>query len=439
MRIIAALILSTIACTCLAGQAAVKNVRMWPAPDHTRIVFDVNGPLEHTLFVLNNPARVVVDLRDTALTVKVDRPTDADELLEGIRHASRNHRDLRVVFDLRKPVRPRSFLLKPNKQYGYRLVVDLYDKGDAGKSLKKSIKRSAPPSPSKLRDLIIAIDAGHGGEDPGTIGRKGTREKDVVLAIAKELSQQIKNAPGMRPVMVRRGDYYVGLRRRMKIAREHRADLFLSIHADSFKDPRVRGSSVYVLSRNGASSEAARWLAEQENAADLVGGVSLDDKDDLLASVLLDLSQTATLSASTDVGTNVLKQLGTTGKTHKRRVQRAGFMVLKSPDIPSILVETAFLSNPSEEKRLRNRAQQRKIAKAMVAGVKTYFKYNAPPGTRLAARSVPRSHTIARGDTLGAIAGQYGVSLKDLRRANAIKGSNIKIGQTLEIPSFSGG
>ena len=435
MRTIAALILSTVACTCLAGQAAVENVRMWPAPDRTRIVFDVNGPLEHTLFVLNNPARVVVDLRDTKLGIKIDRPTEDDKLLEGVRHASRNHRDLRVVFDLRKPVRPRSFLLKPNKKYGYRLVVDLYDRGDAAKTLKETIKRSAPRSPSKLRDLIIAIDAGHGGEDPGTIGRKGTREKDVVLAIAKELRRQVKNTPGMRPVMVRRGDYYVGLRRRMKIAREHRADLFVSIHADSFKDPRVRGSSVYVLSRNGASSEAARWLAEQENAADLVGGVSLDDKDDLLASVLLDLSQTATLSASTDVGTNVLKQLGTTGKTHKRRVQRAGFMVLKSPDIPSILVETAFLSNPTEEKRLRNRTQQRKIAKAMVAGVKNYFKHNAPPGTHLAGRS----HTIARGDTLGAIAGQYGVSLRDLRKVNAIKGSNIRIGQVLAIPSFSGG
>ena len=435
MRIITALILSTLACTCLAGQAAVKNVRMWPAPDRTRIVFDVNGPLEHTLFVLNNPARVVVDLRDTSLASDIDRPADADQLLRRIRHAQRNHRDLRVVFDLRKPVRPRSFLLKPNKQYGYRLVVDLYDKGDAKESLKESIRRAAPRDPGKLRNLIIAIDAGHGGEDPGTIGRKGTREKNVVLAIAKELSKQVKNEPGMRPVLVRRGDYYVGLRRRMKIAREQRADLFVSIHADSFKDPRVRGSAVYVLSRNGASSEAARWLAEQENAADLVGGVSLDDKGDLLASVLLDLSQTATLSASTDVGTNVLKQLGTLGKTHKRRVQRAGFMVLKSPDIPSILVETAFLSNPKEEKRLRSRAQQRKLAKAMMAGVRGYFKDNAPPGTRLAARS----HIIARGDTLGRIAGIYGVSLKDLRKVNAIKGSDIRVGQILQIPFITGG
>ena len=435
MRIIAALILSTVAYACLAGQAAVQNVRMWPAPDRTRIVFDVDGPLEHTLFVLSNPARVVVDLRDTTLDMVVDRPTDADKLLRRVRHAARNHRDLRVVFDLRKPVRPRSFLLKPNKQYGYRLVVDLYDKGDPKESLKESIKRSAPPNPNTLRDLVIAIDAGHGGEDPGTIGRKGTREKDVVLAIAKELHGQLKHEGGMRPVMVRRGDYYVGLRRRMKIAREQRADLFVSIHADSFKDPRVRGSSVYVLSRNGASSEAARWLAEQENAADLVGGVSLDDKDDLLASVLLDLSQTATLSASTDVGTSVLKQLGTLGKTHKRRVQRAGFMVLKSPDIPSILVETAFLSNPKEEKRLKDHAQQRKMAKALVVGMRRYFQYNAPPGTRLAARS----HIIARGDTLGRIAGIYGVSLNDLRKVNAIRGSDIKVGQTLEIPSISGG
>jgi N-acetylmuramoyl-L-alanine amidase len=399
---------------------------MWPAPDRTRIVFDVNGPLEHTLFVLNNPARVVVDLRDTALKSGIDRPKESGKLLRRIRYAQRNHRDLRVVFDLRKPVRPRSFLLKPNKKYGYRLVVDLYDKGDAKQSLKESIKRAAPRDPSKLRNLIIAIDAGHGGEDPGTIGRNGTREKDVVLAIAKELSRQVKNEHGMRPVLVRRGDYYIGLRRRMKIAREQRADLFVSIHADSFKDPRVRGSSVYVLSR---------WLAEQENAADLVGGVSLDDKDNLLASVLLDLSQTATLSASTDVGTNVLKQLGTLGKTHKRRVQRAGFMVLKSPDVPSILVETAFLSNPKEEKRLRSRAHQRKLARAMMTGVRGYFQHNAPPGTRLAARS----HIIARGDTLGRIAGIYGVSLTDLRKVNAIKGSNISIGQILQIPIVSGG
>ncbi|MEE8286986.1 MAG: N-acetylmuramoyl-L-alanine amidase [Gammaproteobacteria bacterium] len=435
MRIITALILSTVAFTCLAGQAAVNSVRMWPAPDRTRIVFDVSGPLEHTLFVLNNPARVVVDLRDAALKSDIDRPKDSGQLLRRIRYAQRNHRDLRVVFDLRKPVRPRSFLLKPNKKYGYRLVVDLYDKGDAKESLKKSIKRAAPRDPTKLRNLIIAIDAGHGGEDPGTIGRKGTREKDVVLAIAKELSRQVKNERGMRPVLVRRGDYYIGLRRRMKIAREQRADLFVSIHADSFKDSRVRGSSVYVLSRNGASSEASRWLAEQENAADLVGGVSLDDKDDLLASVLLDLSQTATLSASTDVGTNVLKQLGALGKTHKRRVQRAGFMVLKSPDVPSILVETAFLSNPKEEKRLRSRSHQRKLAGAMMTGVRSYFQHNAPPGTRLAARS----HIISRGDTLGRIAGIYGVSLKDLRKFNSIKGSEISVGQVLQIPTVSGG
>ena len=434
MRFLAALVLSTLACACLAGQVTVQSVRMWPAPDHTRVVFDIDGPLEHTLFVLSKPDRVVVDLRDTRMEKVVKRPSSSDKLLQRIRHAPRNNRDLRVVFDLHKNVRPRSFLLKPNKKYGYRLVVDLYDKGNASENQERAIKRLAPSNPRKLRRVVVAIDPGHGGEDPGTIGRHGTREKDVAYAIARRLHDQLKRERGIRPVLIRRGDYYIGLRNRMKIAREQRADLFVSVHADSFKDPRVRGSAVYVLSRNGASSEAARWLAEQENAADLVGGVSLDDKDELLASVLLDLSQTATLSASTEAGTSVLKQLGQLGKNHKRRVERAGFMVLKSPDIPSILVETAFLSNPHEEKRLKNPRHQRAVAKAIVRGIRSYFERNAPPGTLLAARS----HTIARGDTLTTIAARYRISLNDLRTVNGLSGSGIKVGQVLSIPYVGG-
>lgn len=430
MRVVAAFVLSSIACACLAGQATVENVRMWPAPDHTRVVFDVDGPLEHTLFVLNKPARVVVDLRDTQLDLEIAGPSASDKLLQRIRHAPRNRRDLRVVFDLRKPVRPRSFLLKPNAKYGYRLVVDLYDDGEETTQQRKTIKRGTPFNPRRLRDVVIAIDPGHGGEDPGTIGRRGTREKQVVYAIGKELNAMLKRERGMKPVMVRQGDYYVGLRKRMSIARDYRADLFVSIHADSFRDPRVRGSSVYVLSRNGASSEAARWLAEQENAADLVGGVSLDDKDELLASVLLDLSQTATLSASTEAGTSVLKELKSLGKNHKRRVERAGFAVLKSPDIPSILVETAFLSNPTEERRLNDSKHQRAIAQAIVNGLRNYFERNAPPGTLLAARR----HTIARGDTLSNIASHYRVSLHELRTANGLSSNDIQVGQVLTIP-----
>jgi N-acetylmuramoyl-L-alanine amidase len=430
MRVLAALVLSSVACACLAGQATVKNVRMWPAPDHTRVVFDVDGPLDHTLFVLNKPARVVVDLRDTQMNRDIARPSDSDKLLQRIRYAPRNRRDLRVVFDLQKPVRPRSFLLKPNAKYGYRLVVDLYDNGDESTKKRRTVKRATPSNPRNMRDVVVAIDAGHGGEDPGTIGRHGTREKHVVYAIAKELNAMLKRERGIKPVMVRQGDYYVGLRKRMNIARDYRADLFVSIHADSFRDPRVRGSSVYVLSRNGASSEAARWLAEQENSADLVGGVSLDDKDELLAKVLLDLSQTATLSASTEAGTSVLKELKTLGKNHKRRVERAGFAVLKSPDIPSILVETAFLSNPTEERRLKDAAHQRAVARAIVSGLYKYFERNAPPGTLLAARR----HTIARGDTLSNIASHYRVSLRELRSANGLSSNDIRIGQVLTIP-----
>jgi N-acetylmuramoyl-L-alanine amidase len=228
------------------------------------------------------------------------------------------------------------------------------------------------------------VDAGHGGEDPGARGAKGTKEKDVTLAIARKLANKINQEPGMKAVLVRNGDYYIGLRKRMAIARKHRADLFVSIHADSFRDKRVRGSSVYTLSRRGASSEAAKWLAEKENSADLVGGVSLDDKDDVLAGVLLDLSQTATLQASGEVAHHVYKQLGQVGKVHGKRVQRAGFAVLKSPDIPSMLIETAFISNPAEERNLTSPSHQTKIARAIMRGIKGHFHDSPPAGTKLA-------------------------------------------------------
>ena len=367
--------------------------------------------------------------RDTALTRKLRRPEKGDTLLAGVRSAPRNGRDLRVVFDLKQPVRPKTFLLKPSGSYGYRLVIDLRPR-EAAPVAPAPASTASGDAPPALRDVIVAIDAGHGGDDPGAIGPGGTREKEVVLQIARHLEQLIKLERGMRPVMLRDGDYYLGLRRRMELARDHRADIFVSIHADAFRDPRVRGTSVYVLSRNGASSEAARWLAEQENAADLVGGVSLDDKDELLASVLLDLSQTATLSASTEVGSRVLSALRGVAHTHKRRVERAGFMVLKSPDIPSILVETAFISNPDEERRLRDPAHQRVLAGAILEGIRTYFQRNAPPGTLLAARR----HTIARGDTLGGIAERYRVSVSRIRAANGLNGDTIREGEVLSIP-----
>jgi N-acetylmuramoyl-L-alanine amidase len=281
---------------------------------------------------------------------------------------------------------------------------------------------------------VIAIDAGHGGKDHGATGRRGTREKTVVLSIARKLAELIRKEPGMRSVLIRDGDYFLGLRQRIDKARKHNADLFISIHADAFRDRRARGSSVFVLSRRGASSEMARWIAAKENAADLAGGVSLDDKDDMLTGVLLDLSQSATLAASHEVAANMLGGLKRLGKTHKSTVQRAGFMVLKSPDIPSILVETAFISNPTEENNLRSSKHQEKLARAMLNGIRDYFDNHPPAGTM----RVARKHRIKSGDTLSDIAAAYQVSLNSLRGFNSLKSDRLRVGETLRIPPLRG-
>ncbi len=408
----------------------VEGVRLWAAPDSTRVVFDVSGPIKHRLFRLKNPNRLVIDLSDAAIAPGVQKSFASGGIVTSLRSGPRNGHDLRLVLDLSGPTNPKSFVLKPNKQYGHRLVIDLFD---AGKRSGARAKTAVKSQPAKLRDLVIAIDAGHGGEDPGARGRKGTREKDVVLAISRRLARLVDREPGMRAVLVRKGDYYIGLRKRMEIARKHRADLFISIHADAFKDRRVKGASVYAVSRRGASSEMARWLAARENAADLVGGVSLDDKDDLLAEVLLDLAQTATLEASNEVAANVLREMTRVGSVHKRSVQHAGFMVLKSPDIPSLLVETAFISNPSEETRLRSGKHQQQVATAIMVGVRKYFNDNPPPGT-LVARDGPRRHVIRRGDTLSQLAQRYGVSMASLRRYNQLRDDRLLVGAVLSIP-----
>jgi N-acetylmuramoyl-L-alanine amidase len=412
-----------------ASAASIEGVRMWAGPENTRLVFDISDPIDHKVFILHNPERVVVDMKQIRTAAHLHKLNLDKSLVKRVRSAPRNGHDLRVVLDMNEKVRPKSFLLKPTKQYGYRLVLDLQD---AGHKPVAKVAKSVPPSTSSTRDLIIAIDAGHGGEDPGALGRRGTREKDVVLAIARQLEDLIKKERGMRPLMIRSGDYYLGLRKRMEKARHQRADLFVSIHADAFRNGRASGASVYVLSQNGATSEAARWLAESENDADLIGGVSLEDKDDLLRSVLLDLSQNATIAASLDVGGNVLRELGHVGKVHKKRVEQAGFVVLKSPDIPSILVETGYISNSREERNLRSKNYQRKLARAMLKGVRAYFTNNPPQGTLLALND--RRHVIQRGETLSTIAQHYQVSQVALRRSNNLAGDMIRIGQTLRIP-----
>jgi len=432
MKKLLALIVLIIAASPLLA-AEVAGVRLWTAPDHTRLVFDTSGPAEHKVFALDKPDRLVIDFAGASLAQGFSATGIEDRHLNGMRHAARPDGSLRVVLDLKQAVRPKTFLLKPNDSYGHRVVVDLYPV-EATRGVR--VAKSAADI-QRARDVVVAVDAGHGGDDPGAAGSKfRTEEKRITLEIAERVKRLIDAQPGMRAELTRTGDYYIGLRKRMALAREKRADLFLSIHADAFRDKRVRGSSVYVLSRRGASSEAARWLAEKENSSDLVGGVSLDDKDDMLASVLLDLSQSATQHASLSAADKVYRELRRVGKTHGRRVQQAGFMVLKSPDIPSMLVETGFISNPDEERNLRDAAYQERVAKAITAGVQRFFAEAPPPGTLLAERQkTPVRHVIARGDTLSEIADRYRVSLSTLRRENDIQSDNlIRIGQVLVIP-----
>ncbi|MCG8325277.1 MAG: N-acetylmuramoyl-L-alanine amidase [Thiotrichales bacterium] len=415
-----------------AAPAEVKNIRVWAAPDSTRVVLDISGPVDYERLILTGPDRAVIDIRNAQLNKTPVQPKDSDNFVRQIRSSVRNDTDVRFVMDLKRSAEIKSFLLTPNQKYGHRLVIDILEPEHEADISEVNFA----PQLNRSRDVIIAIDAGHGGEDPGARGPSGTYEKDVVLNISKRLHKLINRERGMRAVLVREGDYFIRLRKRIARAREHKADLFLSIHADAFHDPRVRGSSVYVLSKKGASSEAARWLAEQENASDLIGGVSLVDKEDTLASVLLDLSQTASLEASIDVADRVLGGLKSLGKVHKRRVQSAGFAVLKSPDVPSILIETAYISNPTEEKRLLNPDYQDQLARAILKGLRGYFHDHAPEGTLLA-ETAPRKHIIIRGDTLSGIAKLYSVSMQRLREHNQLKSDRLIIGRTLSIPEGS--
>ena len=428
MRALQALLIicaTTVLLTPAAFAIDVLGVRTWPAPDHTRVVFDVSAPVEHQIFQLSKPNRLVIDLSDARLLRGMAGATDGGQQIKQFRFGRRNGKDLRVVLDLHGPVQPKSFLLAPSGNYGYRLVVDVRRRQDA-QARKPVVRKLAV----KAQPVVVAIDAGHGGEDPGAIGARGTREKVVTLAVARKLARKLNAIPGFKAVLVRSGDYYVGLRQRIKIARKARANLLVSVHADAFKDRRVRGSSVWVLSPRGATSEAARWLAARENAADLAGGVSLDDKDDVLASVLLDLSQTATLNESKEVARSTFTELRRLGKMHKPHVERAGFVVLKAPDIPSILVETAFISNPDDERRLRQAAHQEKLAGALAKGIQTYFERRPPPGTLLA----QRKHVIGRGETLSHIAMRYDVSVVSLKHSNQLRSDEVRQGQVLRIP-----
>lgn len=414
----------------ILSAAEVRSLRMWPAPDNTRLVFDLNAPVEHSLFSLSNPNRIVIDLENTKVSGALPSVAYNESRIKGLRYAKRGKNGLRVVLDLNNAVKPKSFVLKPHAAFGHRLVVDLFDAKAAAK--KVVVKRPVYKTKKTARDLIIAIDAGHGGEDPGAIGQRGTREKDVVLKIAKELEKLVKRERGMKPIMIRKGDYYIGLKQRVKKAQIAQADLFISIHADAFKNGKARGTSVFILSERGASSSLASYLANSENSADLNGGVS-STNDNLLNMVLADMVKNSTLEDSHKIASKVLAGLKGVNHLHKKTVEQAAFRVLKAGR-PAILVETAFISNRNEERKLRTRKHQRALAKAIFKGTRAYFRSNPVAGTLLAVRD--RKHRIARGETLSGIAKQYQVSLATIRGANNLRNDSLSIGKTLRIPAI---
>ncbi len=472
-----------------AQSATVNGVRVWRAPDHTRIVLDLDAPVQHSLTLANNPDRIILDVPVSKLNAGLTKLPLADTPVLAIRSYVQNKTDLRLVLDLKAKIAPNSFLLKAHGGIHDRLVIDLYDEptatntaintaavsekpiavnekpaatprvnnpspntapAAATKPAPASTVSDKTPAPANVdlqgkRTIVIAVDAGHGGEDPGAMGPNRIREKEVTLAIAKELVAAINAQPGFSGKLTRTGDYFIPLKKRRDIARTMKADLFVSIHADAFHKASARGASVFALSRNGATSETARFLAERENESDLIGGVgniSLDDKDQVLAGVLVDLSMTATLNSSLQVGHHVLSSMGGIAHLHKRHVEQAGFMVLKSPDVPSILVETGFISNPDESRKLATPAYRKQMANSVFKGIRQYFYQHPPAGTYVAAqlqsggiKDFERQHTVVAGDSLSAIATRYGVSNQQLMRHNNMKGSVVKLGQVLKIPA----
>jgi len=375
-----ALIAAGVACLTLAGAAEAQVIasRIWPARDYTRLTIESKAELKYEMFSVKDPARLVLDLETdvTPALAELDGKVAADDpYIKGLRLARNRPGIVRVVLDLKTEVKPQAFTLSPVAEYGYRLVLDIHPLvalDPLAQLIEQGTRPEAPAAPAVARLAMIVIDAGHGGEDPGAIGRRGTREKNVTLMIAKRLKALIDAEPNMRAVLTRDADYFLPLNTRVDKARQVRADLLVSIHADSFKRSNARGSSVFALSERRATSEMARLLAQRENEADLIGGVNLKGRDSYVTQTLLDLSQTATIDYSLRLGSSVLQRLGSVGELHKPRVEQASFAVLKAHDVPSILVETAFISNPQEEKRLNDRAYQDKLARAILDGIRDY-------------------------------------------------------------------
>jgi len=411
-----------------AAATNVKDIRLSSHDGYVRLVFDLDKSVDHSIFTLNQPERIVLDLKNTKMVHGMVDRVGANSMIRRIRSGVQNNDDLRVVFDLQAEVKPRSFLLGPSAKSGHRLVLDLHTE-----KASPAVTKKTGTTKKQLRDVIIAIDAGHGGRDPGATGKKGTKEKTVTLQMAQRLQKKINQQKGMKAVLTRKNDRYMRLRDRIHKARDNHADMMISLHADSFPDPRARGSSIYALSVDGATSETAKLLAEKENAADMLfGDVNLAVEDEMVKEVLFDLSLTGNIQSSLDIGDEILQQIKSVNRVHKKQVQQAGFAVLKAPNIPSVLLEAAFISNPREEKNLKSSAHQKKVANAVSKGVANYFARKAPPGTWLSASAT--EYKVRSGDTLGSIAKKYKTSVENLRARNAMYTSNLNAGQVLKIP-----
>ncbi|SBS33128.1 N-acetylmuramoyl-L-alanine amidase AmiC precursor [Marinomonas aquimarina] len=425
-----------LALSAVAQAAQVKDIRVAQQPGATRLVFELDSSVSHRMFPLSNPDRIVLDVSNTDISQDVVNGLSAlsSDVLMRVRYAKREN-GMRFVLDLNKKVKAKTSELGAAGEYGPRILVELeYGTQNNTAAVVKSLASIS----DEKRDVVVVIDPGHGGKDPGALGQYKVREKDIVLSIGRELAKRLNAIQGIKAVLTRSTDEYLQLRDRSRIAREANADLMISIHADAFTKPSARGASVWALSLSGKTSEMGRWLAQQEQAADLVGGISLDDKDQLLAEVLLDMSMNSTIQMSLDIGNKVLREMKGVAVLHKNSVQQAGFVVLKSPDIPSILVETGFVSNKTEAKNLSSLTYRRKLAASIANGVEDFFFSNPPDGTYIAWRKNQTggyTYTVSKGDTLSEIARRNGVSLDSLRSANTLRNDVIWVGQKLSIPA----
>ncbi|WP_443083670.1 N-acetylmuramoyl-L-alanine amidase [Vibrio sp. HA2012] len=421
----------------------LEGLRVWPSPDETRVVIDLKNEVEFSYFTLSSPDRIVVDLKHTALKTKLPVTVSDSKVLTKIRNSSPPEQDTyRLVFELKTKIAPNIFKLKPTPggQYGHRLVVDLPhspSSADSSDSTTVAVSRDASQLAGSA-DIVIAIDAGHGGEDPGSIGPKRNYEKTITLAVSRKITAQLNQVPGIKAVMTRTGDYYVNLNKRSAIARKNKAHMLVSIHADSFRSPQPRGASVFVLNTRRANSEIARWVEKHEEQSELLGGagevLAKNNDDKNVSQTLLDLQFSHSQKEGFKVAQNILREMGRVTRLHKKEPEHASLAVLKSPDIPSVLVETGFISNPTEERLLIQRSHQDKLAQALSKAIVQYFEENPPEGTLFAQRKSARKHKVLSGESLSVIAQRYSVTVQTLVKANNLKSTSLSVGQVLVVP-----